>query len=457
MCGVLRLSALWGGIAVLGAAILLREAPVVTGVVAGVLLAAIGLAATLRTARRPSLKGILTAGGLLLGSCVLAVGILEAGARIAFAPEPQAHADYLMPHPLYVHTLRPDTHTILDRRHVQWRDFDIVRIDISPQGFRDRVLPPKEPGEMRILVLGDSFTFGYGVEADQTISYYLEQALRSAGPGGRISVVNAGIEGYGPWQSRGLLEERGFPLDPDLVVYQTFATNDLYDTLVRVGKFFRAYHLPSLERVHAFRCQALWHVGLQRWLRTHSSAYQQAVRMTQRENLLVDLLDHVRFIRRLPPLDLPPREDRNYKLEVCLRSWYPELEEAWDLYREDVCALRADCEARGVEFVACCMPPLHLFFDPYWIEFVGANDPAIYERGKGVRVVEEFFREQEIPYVPLVDTLAAYPNPLQVYFRFNKHLRPEGCRAVGKAIASYLLDAGLVSGDGADGKKEKVK
>ena len=49
-------------------------------------------------------------------------------------------------------------------------------VSISGQGLRDRHFGPKGDDEFRILVLGDSFTFGY-CEWENTIPQRLEQLL----------------------------------------------------------------------------------------------------------------------------------------------------------------------------------------------------------------------------------------------------------------------------------------
>ena len=45
------------------------------------------------------------------------------------------------------------------------------------QGLRDRDYGPKLPDEYRVLLIGDSFTFGHGLETEETISRQLEDYL----------------------------------------------------------------------------------------------------------------------------------------------------------------------------------------------------------------------------------------------------------------------------------------
>ena len=64
-------------------------------------------------------------------------------------------------------------------------------------GYRGLVAPPKRPGERRIVMLGGSVAFGYGVPADQTIPAFLAPLLQAARPRNPVSVVNLG------WNSEG--------------------------------------------------------------------------------------------------------------------------------------------------------------------------------------------------------------------------------------------------------------
>jgi len=87
---------------------------------------------------------------------------------------------------------------------------------VNALGFRgDDVELPKPDDTFRIVVLGDSMTFGFGVFDDQT--YAARLAGRLSGEA-RVEVVNAGVTGYSSWQSRKYYETVVRRLDPDLVV-----------------------------------------------------------------------------------------------------------------------------------------------------------------------------------------------------------------------------------------------
>ncbi len=80
----------------------------------------------------------------------------------------------------------------------------------------------------RILCIGDSVTFGIGVNAGQAFPAQLEAFLSEAHPERRWQVLNAGQPGWGTSQELLWLEKEGFALKPDLILLG-FTLNDPHD------------------------------------------------------------------------------------------------------------------------------------------------------------------------------------------------------------------------------------
>ena len=63
----------------------------------------------------------------------------------------------------------------------RWKYFDrngCVEYRVNSLGFRDREFPKEKPaGELRVLAIGDSFTFGAGVQLDDCWVQLLERRL----------------------------------------------------------------------------------------------------------------------------------------------------------------------------------------------------------------------------------------------------------------------------------------
>lgn len=112
------------------------------------------------------------------------------------------------------------------RHKTSWETrYGDVRVSYNEQGFRDRPILPKALGEYRILALGDSVTFGWGVDQDKIFSARLEQLLqdRLHRP---VRVINSGVGGYNTVQEVTYFKREGIALEPDLVML-TYVQNDI--------------------------------------------------------------------------------------------------------------------------------------------------------------------------------------------------------------------------------------
>lgn len=107
-------------------------------------------------------------------------------------------------------------HTPNTRAHLMGSD-----VVISSQGLRDREFAPvPPPGRTRILMLGDSLTFGWGVPGERTFSKRLEDKLRAAGRD--VEVINTGVGNYNTEMQVAYFFERGAKFQPHHVVLNYF-------------------------------------------------------------------------------------------------------------------------------------------------------------------------------------------------------------------------------------------
>jgi len=83
-------------------------------------------------------------------------------------------------------------------------------------GFRDREIPPKSPGRYRIVVVGDSFTYGQGVAEEERFSNLVEQFL-----GQKYEVFNFGRRGNNMPEHLQVLEQ-ALTVSPDFVLLQLY-------------------------------------------------------------------------------------------------------------------------------------------------------------------------------------------------------------------------------------------
>ena len=107
---------------------------------------------------------------------------------------------------------------------------DGIDVETNRFGMRERnYAMPKPPGTVRIVMLGDSFVFGIGVEADERMGAYLEQELRARSPyRGEIEVLHLGVASWNFINEEAFLRRQLSELQPD-VVLQLSLPNDIED------------------------------------------------------------------------------------------------------------------------------------------------------------------------------------------------------------------------------------
>ncbi len=118
-------------------------------------------------------------------------------------------------------------------------------------GHRDEAVEQEATeGTLRVLVLGDSISFGHGVQAEESWPELLEARLSQ--PGRPVEVINTAAPGNGPMQELHDLR-RNRSLEPDLVVLQ-ITLNDVvepYLFLKRLGGNGRDYHgVEDVSHLH---------------------------------------------------------------------------------------------------------------------------------------------------------------------------------------------------------------
>lgn len=117
-----------------------------------------------------------------------------------------------------------------------------VRHYTNSMGFRAMAEPPgpKAPGTRRIVFLGDSFTFGEGVEEEDVFSARVSVRMNAARAGGhRYEVFNLGVGGYNTEQEVALLRNFAIKLQPDVVVL-VYTLNDAEPKLFEIDPVTQA-------------------------------------------------------------------------------------------------------------------------------------------------------------------------------------------------------------------------
>lgn len=157
-----------------------------------------------------------------------------------------------------------------------WPFFGIISNGQSLREDHDISLE-KRQNELRILCLGDSCTFGYGVAHDECFVNLTEKLLQKRLPERRIECINAGVPGYSVFQGWRYLSTEGIELKPDLLILN-FGWNDKsqWDALSDFEHYamMKAMTPPAMLK-RSRLCQLLWaakYRGLKGNIDKHESA-----------------------------------------------------------------------------------------------------------------------------------------------------------------------------------------
>lgn len=119
-------------------------------------------------------------------------------------------------------------------------------VEINSKGYRDYEFDvEKKIDEYRILFLGDSFTFGWAVELEETYHKQLEKRLNS-----NYEVISAGwVSGQSPDTAYLYLKKEGIELNPDMVIIGVYIGNDFddYKTYKHILEFDENGDLESIS------------------------------------------------------------------------------------------------------------------------------------------------------------------------------------------------------------------
>ncbi len=171
----------------------------------------------------------------LCGFLILLVGLIIGGELLIrfFAPQ-----ETLFPRWVYspeYGSVWPASTTIVNMCPGEWKFIYTT----NKHGFRGPAIPISNDYEKKnIVILGDSFSFGNGVnDGDQYAAVLAEQLADE------YDIINISVGGWGFTQQLRAFYEFGLLYDPQLVLLQ-FCANDLMDnfinkvTVIRDGRFF---------------------------------------------------------------------------------------------------------------------------------------------------------------------------------------------------------------------------
>jgi lysophospholipase L1-like esterase len=294
-------------------------------------------------------------------------------------------------------------------------------------GLRDREhAVERGSARHRIVILGDSFAWGWGVNDDQLFSRHLELLLPA------VEVINLGVTAYGLPQEIAWLRLVGLRYRPDIVVL-ALCQNDIYD--VAVARPEPAGHdtaaLPStLSRAKTVLARRSY---LYRMVRDRLHAAKPLSRVLVR----LGLREPLGGLEALDPSLVPS-----------LLSGGAEVEAAWVRAEQRLLQLKRITDSAEARLVIAVIPvreaaePSLLARSIAWSRF----EPRDFDLGAPERRLARFGEQHGIPVItPLTRFQQVMSQGQDLFLPADIHFNGRGHRLFAEVVADGLREARIVN------------
>jgi len=374
--------------------------------------------------------------GLVIGGVIVGLLIVEVGLRLVTPTTAKESIRELMGEKRGTCLVKDEVlhHKFLANCEgvIKNQDFE-VRIKTNSLGLREREIGGKERGIYRVLILGDSFAMGWGVEREDRFSEIAASLLKEerGGEKDRVEVINAGVNSYSTVLELEYLRYKGIQFDPDLVMVMV-DFSDLHDDYFYGGwqrhdnlrqALMRGSEEPVKEQI---RRQKRWFDWLIDGLRLFDYGYTRLVgwslRAKQRlgwENLSTDFLIYERAI-----------------------DW-GEYGKAWNLPVANLRLMKEYLEGEEIEMVVVIVPE-GIFFEGEWQggRKLAGFKPEVYNWG-AVKMIEAKLRQLGVKVVDWYQVFESVNEDEQLFYDNDRHWTKKGNQVIGEELARFLQDAAI--------------
>ena len=376
---------------------------------------------------------------LSLATTLAALVVAEAGLRLTAVPTclPVEHLEWS---PQYHHVYPANT-------VMRWTNLEgrTVLIDTNADGLRTRYTRRSfRRHDQRIAVMGDSFTFGYGVRAEAALPHQLQGILRRAtGRKDEPAVLNAGIISYSPILQRRQYEGIVRHYRPTLALLLIDAT-DISDDYTYARRLIQVGDKLQFERDEHF-CPS-YHGALYELVRGIPFLRERVVRPLALPfgRAYPDPVLTYNYYRFEITIGDTTEHSRYFIYKYPLSVTRPYFESTFGHIR----AIASAVHDTGAGFVLVILPRYH-----HWSDTECPENAQAIMHPRDMRNQFEYFRffeerrdQVDFPILNLLPSFQAtdrYP----LVFRRDFHFNEAGHAFAAEAIAHYLLEHGMIASD----------
>lgn len=321
-------------------------------------------------------------------STITAITALEIYARARY-PKYKYPDQCFLPDPILNHIHKPNQtcEFITPLWNITYSINSLGMRDIDHQAEKDQDI-------FRILILGDSFTEGYGVKQEDAYPSKLRNILNDP----KIEILNGGVASYSPVLEYLYLKEKGLKLNPDLVILALDMTDFLDEKAYFEKTVFDSQNKP---------------IAVETFTPDHQTKYTQNLNPGQK-NIKNPFLKYSHFIRLI--FKPKPRV-------IDVKALFKEDEKSWQLTEINLLLIKELLEEQNIKLL--------LLIYPYQEQLY--NDEYL----KPIDMITRVANNNDISILNLTDMFKKN-DPQKLFIRYDVHFSIAGHNLVANELAIYL-------------------
>jgi len=293
----------------------------------------------------------------------------------------------------------------------------------NSQGLRGAREFSFERGEAtRMVVVGDSFTWGYGVNDEDVYVSKLAELLP------KVEIINLGVTAYGPSQELEYFKSEGIRYRPDIVVL-SFCLNDIEEyeyKSVKNGIVRSAIHVGGEESSGNWKG----------WMSERIYLYSFIMDRINTSKALVNLLVQLGIKG-----ELGGYEALDINLRPSLKQYPIELEEQWESTKSKLRMIRDIANDQKTRLVLVLIPSRQSIEPTSFAHTIAYTkyEPNDFDLDKPYRLLEQFALDEQIEVInPVAAFVRASEVGNKLYLTNDSHFTPAGHELFAKEITTYL-------------------
>ncbi len=290
-------------------------------------------------------------------------------------------------------------------------------VTTNQDGFRQSGSIPSK-NHYELIFLGDSQTFGVGVNDEQAFAARTGELLKQ-------SVLNTACPGYNNIEELQIAKQVLKTERPKYLALCFFAGNDPYENYSNRSKREPA-GMTNISK-NKFRLASF---DFKSFLVKKSAIYNLLIRLRQFE-VINQLLFKLKMVNNIPPPEL-----------IAFRKGNDSQKEAFFEVTQSVLKeLNQEAVASGTHFLILFIPDRYQVEDDYWHQWVKKYklDESRYDRLEPNNRLKTFTEENKIDFLDLTPDLRDESSKgTRVYWAIDSHLNPAGHLTIANTFSKYI-------------------